>query len=395
MKTVVVIPTHKNNFNEFERVSLTQTVKVLSKYDIYFAIPQSLSKKKLEDYPEIMIERFDDDFFKSHEAYNRFCISEELYQRFSKYDYMLICQTDAFVFSDRLQEFVALGYDYIGAPARGEKGYAWGFCHVGNGGLSLRNIKSCLRMVKQKEKVLKCIALQKFPDWGEDVFFSFCGKSDSFDFSVPCMRVAADFSTQTDVAKGLRKIAKEGLPFGCHMWSQTNYHWWKPEIEKYGYKLPHLDQVDYVNSLTSDNSRQIFYLAKRHARNLQKDNRKLPLSLWNPYTQYAFWGGGKLSERFLDMIKKFPYPIKINRIYDKAWNKVEVCGIQVEKPTRTIIKQRNEFIIISTSRYEWKVKQDLLDMGMREYVDFSTFFDLFRPVALDYLCELYKKSKKS
>ena len=41
---------------------------------------------------------------------------DTLYSRFEKYEYMLIYQLDAFVFSDRLMEFVEAGYDYIGAP---------------------------------------------------------------------------------------------------------------------------------------------------------------------------------------------------------------------------------------------------------------------------------------
>lgn len=43
-------------------------------------------------------------------------LSAEFYERFLAWDYILLCQTDAFVFRDELADWCARGYDYIGAP---------------------------------------------------------------------------------------------------------------------------------------------------------------------------------------------------------------------------------------------------------------------------------------
>ena len=72
-------------------------------------------------------------------------LSSEFYRRFSKFEYILIYQLDAFVFKDQLNYWCKKGYDYIGAP------WFEGFhltktgvniIGVGNGGFSLRRVKT-------------------------------------------------------------------------------------------------------------------------------------------------------------------------------------------------------------------------------------------------------------
>jgi hypothetical protein len=67
-------------------------------------------------YPPLSIESFPDENFRDISCYNRMLLNDEFYARFAEYEYALIHQLDAFVFSDRLLEWCKLGYDYIGAP---------------------------------------------------------------------------------------------------------------------------------------------------------------------------------------------------------------------------------------------------------------------------------------
>lgn len=59
---------------------------------------------------------FPDTYFKGIAGYNRLMMSPEFYETFAQWEYILIYQTDAWVFSDRLSEWCSKGYDYIGAP---------------------------------------------------------------------------------------------------------------------------------------------------------------------------------------------------------------------------------------------------------------------------------------
>jgi glycosyltransferase involved in cell wall biosynthesis len=72
---------------------------------------------------------------------------------YADYDYMLICHLDAWIFKDDLRAWMAKGYDFVGAPlflpdlGRGrflKRMAPFG----GNGGLSLRRISTCIRVLE-------------------------------------------------------------------------------------------------------------------------------------------------------------------------------------------------------------------------------------------------------
>lgn len=142
---VIVIPVYYNQFSYFEKISLQQTIKILSNYDMYFVIPHSLEISNDIVQPDIKIISVKDEYMSSIDNYSEMLCTEEFYELFDNYDYMLIAQIDTFIFEDRLQYFCEKKYDYIGAP--------WPYTvrvydnknvyvpDVGNGGLSLRNIK--------------------------------------------------------------------------------------------------------------------------------------------------------------------------------------------------------------------------------------------------------------
>jgi hypothetical protein len=88
--------------------------------------------------------------------YNTLLKNISFYQILYPYKYLLIVQTDAFVFSSDLTEFYQ--YDYVGAPwERDSLKYIKG--RVGNGGFSLRNIEKIYFLLKAKNRMFSLRSL--------------------------------------------------------------------------------------------------------------------------------------------------------------------------------------------------------------------------------------------
>lgn len=218
-KCVIAIPIWKSVINGTELDSLVQCRCVLGNnvnYDIVFFGPERISEKyysslwkifKVGDAEFPGIERFPDRCFESRLSYSHLLSSKEFYLRFSeRYEHILVYQLDAWVFSDELEKWCGMDYDYIGAP----------WCHmcgilcngnrmfVGNGGLSLRRISA------MTEK----LPYESFDDamynesLNEDVYISLCG-----DIRRPTCSVAARFSVETNASS---LIERYGIPFGFH-----------------------------------------------------------------------------------------------------------------------------------------------------------------------------------
>ena len=160
MSCIIVIPIYKDQPTAMEQASIRQTFRVLGRHDIAFVTHAGCA---LDVYRQIVedekcplrVELFDSHYFDSTAHYSDLCFSEAFYLRFQKYDYMLICQTDAWVFRDELDYWCAQGYDYIGAPIYfpyNERHFTRIFFGIGNGGFCLRRIQHCLRIVRHDRK---------------------------------------------------------------------------------------------------------------------------------------------------------------------------------------------------------------------------------------------------
>lgn len=154
-KCIVVIPVYKELPSVSEQASFRQTLSILASHSIcifthnlcnidwYRRVAEELGKT-------FSVEFFDESYFRSVEGYNNLCFSAEFYERFSAYEYMLICQLDAWVFRDELDYWCDKGYDYIGAPifyAYNDKSFTNKVLGVGNGGFCLRRISHCLNVI--------------------------------------------------------------------------------------------------------------------------------------------------------------------------------------------------------------------------------------------------------
>ncbi|RYD89321.1 MAG: hypothetical protein EOP54_25805, partial [Sphingobacteriales bacterium] len=117
LNCAVVIPFYKPGLSPNEMVSLQQCFKVLANHPIIAIKPEGLVLPTDTDafkFKDVI--SFDNSFFKGIAGYNRLMLSAELYGAFLNYDYILIHQLDAFVFSDDLKEWCGKDIDYVGAP---------------------------------------------------------------------------------------------------------------------------------------------------------------------------------------------------------------------------------------------------------------------------------------
>ena len=359
-KVCIVVPIYKNCLSVYEKVSLTQLFKVLSGYPVYYVAPNSLDIS--EDYEKALVERFDDRFFESGKIYSELLLSIDFYKRFDRYEYLLIHQLDAFVFSDRLMEFVDMGFDYIGAPLCT---HHWREYHIGNGGFSLRNISSALRILGMKEEInSRHHYVERFIT-GEDNFWAYCGTLDDLDFSVPSIEVANSFSAQSNVFNGLDRISTFGLPFGTHHFPKWNYHFWRAIVCRQGYELPDLSSEDYLDTFARDDKynrqEQLLKAIEESAERECFDASDFGLSA---DSKYLLWGAGEwgyLISRVCELCN-----VPVLKIYDSHPDDSVIVKRNVERPDMLEMKRLVEgggIILIAAESKQEEIANILNENG--------------------------------
>ena len=192
---------------------------------------------------------------------------------------------------------------------------------MGNGGLSLRRVRSALDLVRDKESI---------PGWNfqkkeflahEDRFFAYCGHNEDVNFNVPNPWIATQFAVQNDSFHGLRVISKRGLPFGVHMFPARDYSFWKPVIESCGYELPDIESVVTRDVLEEERwdrycSYFIHYLSKTDDKFKEKIRKDLNLDC---NYGYILWGYGKYGKRLLRALNKLD--VRVEGIIDRKQKK--------------------------------------------------------------------------
>lgn len=374
-KAIIVIPVYKTELDDLEKISLSQAREIFGHYDICFLAPESLPLFYADEENNERIERVPDVYFRGKYSYSRLMLEPWLYQRFQDYEYMLLYQLDAFVFSDRLQDFCAMGYDYIGSPMPRRGDWYDCQCSVGNGGFSLRKISSTIRVLEQREVVYSKRPKawgeeNRFLD-GEDLFFSFCANLPEMDFHVPDFLTALDFSVEWDVGHAYRRMP-EWLPFGVHAWYPIGYQHWKPLIEKFGYTLPFRTYVEGTGSLAPVAKKYIVNRwLKYHSREihsvldeiLSADDRKI--ALWG-------WGhNGKLAKRILEA-----GGYEISCIYDV---KVDEVSAVDNIPLYAPLPEQKKIaypIMVSSTIYEKDISTRLVKCGYQLGKNFYLLSDV-------------------
>lgn len=240
MKSVkIVVPIYKSDLDEFEQMSLKRSVEILGRHTFSIACPEGLDLKQVEPYfrgVDFEIKRFSAHYFKGIDGYNRFLLSPEFYETYLGVDYILICQTDVYVFRDDLQKWCEKNYDYIGAPWIASPQNAWNklmlkirnafnkkkksnhhFFKVGNGGFSLRKVETMHKItVELKDEIEKMLKTRdEFKFYQEDVFISLYASRFFPEMKIPDYREAVDFCIDRKPHIAY-KINGNKLPFACH-----------------------------------------------------------------------------------------------------------------------------------------------------------------------------------
>lgn len=234
----IVIPVYKETPDEPEKASFKQCLHVLHTYPIILVVPESLNTSQYETLAagKLEVQRFNDTYFKDVQGYNRLMLSQQFYKRFAAYRYMLVYQLDAWVFRDELEYWCSKNYDYIGAPWTGHSWAAFAAGHhtfmrtllyklgyrkfnlVGNGGLSLRKVKSAVFNLG-----IFSYSVKKFTG-NEDAFFSFYINSYNPFFSIPSSAEALGFSFDIHPEQSFA-LNNNRLPMGCHAWQKNRAFW--------------------------------------------------------------------------------------------------------------------------------------------------------------------------
>ncbi len=232
---ITVIPIYKKELSADEEACVGKYAEVLKGTPIVFIAPEQLDCEWYrEHFPEIGYERFADRFFTGTKSYNRLMLSEAFYQRFLKYEYLLIAQPDAVIVQDRnrIPEFIRMGYDYYGAPwiperriwewtfprKKGFPGFRIQCCkkkgcgiRMGNGGFSLRNIRKCIALIHE----FRHRKLYWFLKRNEDIFFGVFGRENRCGFRLASVECGLAFAREYH----LRECFEKGdIPFAVHGW---------------------------------------------------------------------------------------------------------------------------------------------------------------------------------
>lgn len=209
---------------------------------------------------EIHVVFFDKRFFSGTTTYNELLMSENFYQSFSDYEYILIYHLDAWVFSDDLLYWCRKGYDYIGAPwfqwSEDNKDWSKVFSgEIGNGGFSLRKVSYFLETFNGKKNLYKLSALLKQVSYNpkswvifiaklfgfhnnvrwyidlcsiagvnEDVFWCQSLKGTSCEMKMPDVKESLSFAFEMHPDVCFSNNGQK-LPFGCHGWGRHKNFW--------------------------------------------------------------------------------------------------------------------------------------------------------------------------
>ena len=155
---IIVIPVYKDpeNLSAFEVNTINNSILILSNYLITFIGSERFQESYRIRFPDTEYRTFPDKYFTSVQSYNKLLLSNIFYNEFCNYDFLVIIQTDAWIFKDSLSEFDI--YDYVGAPwlfppifLERHNPVSRGL--VGNGGFSMRNIQFCENVILSNNRL--------------------------------------------------------------------------------------------------------------------------------------------------------------------------------------------------------------------------------------------------
>lgn len=250
----VVTPVYRFPLTPDEELGLAAARRHLARYDRVIVAPRSLEVPSGFLQGETLV-RFPDCYFTYPHGYNRLLLRRRFYERFAGSSFVLIYQLDCLALRDGLSEWVARGYDYVGAPwfMDARKNRMPQPNSVGNGGLSLRRVAAAVALLKQtiprgamfpkppgnvpqprglewffwnvRRRVRQHLGMWTVEDElenffeNEDVFWSFIAPSLCGTWRSPGVREALDFAIEENPRLCV-ELNGGRAPFGVHAWTK-------------------------------------------------------------------------------------------------------------------------------------------------------------------------------
>lgn len=238
----IVTPIWKPTLDDRERDFVSITQKTSPQIDKIFCAPADLDVTDYRrQFPEWQFEFFDPHHFQSVKHYSLWLTEPEFYERFTGYEFICLCQTDAVLIKD-ITEIDMTNIDYLGAPwdppikvlrlgtrlyvstAFDETPAPWPVrlfgrkVSVGNGGLSLRRVQA---LIDVANRISSAFPDQRREHILEDALFSAQGPRFG-------LRVASsDQANQVFWESTARKATQIPNAYGFHgLWR------WNPNLAK-------------------------------------------------------------------------------------------------------------------------------------------------------------------
>lgn len=225
-------------------------------------------------------------------TYSSLLKQPQFYEQFSNFSHILIYQTDSLIL--RKIDDVYFNYDYIGAPWKLENQCAK-FC-AGNGGFSLRCIKSCIKACESNRN----LKFERIHRGNEDVFF--CSHNW---FKYP------EFNTEHHKSFAVERVYKEN-PIGVHQLHLCAFPYGKwDEIKSYIKK----QLFENINILPSDqcipDKPNLIYPPQWN-----NDNNNKPSHIvFKPQEDIK-----QITEKLDESIKIGPFTIELTHVHKNRWN---------------------------------------------------------------------------
>ncbi len=248
---IIIFPLYKVP-SKVELAFLENGIKLTKGFKQVIVAPEGLIvDKSFGLLEQLEVKRFAKHYFKGISGYNQLLLSKGFYAAFALFDYMLIHQSDVYLFKDELKLWCEKGYDYIGAPwfrpdklnrsglfnfwqklklsFKKNKIYGDRYNKVGNGGLSLRKISTAIKVLEKADAaLLREYTTTPGAAFNEDIFWSLEAPQ-IVEFKIPDWQEAMQFAVEFRPSVAFEYLSQQ-LPFGCHAPEKHEPEFWKSYI---------------------------------------------------------------------------------------------------------------------------------------------------------------------
>lgn len=258
-RSIVLVPTYLEQLDNNLAATLLHNATQLKNYKFEVILPETCCPSWYESFfaehgIQGAVRLVSPKYFGSPAAVNKMGTDPDFYRIYHEFEYILICHLDAWIFRDQLTHWMDAGYDFIGAPLfLPEHGNAHFLRRMapfgGNGGLSLRRVSTCIRLLETFKPgispkylaqalwflarnrrwsfiiILFKLLRELLQDWRstctkyniyEDVFFTIIAPLCGNRISIPSGKTASRFSCEVNYALFQKEFFMLEPPLGIH-----------------------------------------------------------------------------------------------------------------------------------------------------------------------------------